>query len=80
MKTKEHYHALAGLHGCMPNSNEPCEDYENAVQCLSHIHELSKKRESILRKDGHLKLNIHKDGNEYCKITECNMQECFDYL
>lgn len=71
-----HYHALAGLHGCMPTVNDVCETYEQAVDSLAETHELSIRKTRELKRDGYLKLNLHKHGNEYCEITECEEEDC----
>jgi hypothetical protein len=69
---KKHWIAMAGLHGCMPNYCGVHESYENAVGDLAALHELGKGRTRELKKNGYLELNIHRDGNEYCEITECD--------
>lgn len=74
----KHYHAIAGLHGCLPNYNEVCESIGDACDCLSSLHELSKKRDSKLRMDLYLELNLRKDGNEYCEVTECDEPLCLN--
>ena len=67
-----HYIATAGLHGCLPNYCASHDDYESAVDDLASLHELGKTRTATLRRTGSLELNIHRDGNEYCEITECD--------
>ena len=32
---------------------------------------VSCRRTADLRRDGYLELNLHRDGNEYAEITEC---------
>ncbi len=63
---------MAGLHGCMPNYLGWCGDYNSAVDDLSSLHELGKHRRAELKKNGFIELNLHKDGNEYAEIEECD--------
>ena len=72
----KHYHALAGLHGYLPNMNEPCDNYEDAVECLVQVHELGEKRAAKLMKYGYIELNLKRDGNEYAEVSECEESEC----
>jgi hypothetical protein len=76
--TKTHYHAMAGLHGCMPSFSDVYDDYGSAVEELASLHELGEKRRRELKRDGYLELNIRRDGNEYCEITECHDDECIN--
>lgn len=71
-----HYHALNGLHGYMPDNNELHRDYDSAVESLSQLFELGKKRRKQLQDDGYLELNNHRDGAEYCEVIECYEQDC----
>ena len=73
----DHYHALAGLSGYMPNMSEAHETYEGAVDSLVQVHDLGKKRAGILRRDGYLALNPRRDGNEYAEVSECQEEECW---
>ena len=73
MKTsKTHYIGMAGLHGCLPQTCDVYETYQDAVDSLASIHELGKTRSAALKKHGYLELNLHRDGNEYCEIEECD--------
>ena len=65
-----HYIAMAGLHGCLPQTCEVYETYDEAVDALADLHELGDRRRRELRRDGSLELNLHRDGNEYCEIEE----------
>lgn len=67
-----HYIAMAGLHGCLPQYCQSHETFNNAVEDLVSLHELAVDRALRLKKEGYLELNLHRDGNEYCEITECN--------
>ena len=59
-----HYIAMAGLHGYMPQYCASCETYADAVETLAEVHDLGRRRR--------LELNLRRDGNEYCEITECD--------
>jgi len=72
MENKTHYIGMAGLHGCLPQKCEVYESYNDAVESLASIHELGKGRTRELKKNGYLELNLHRDGNEYCEIEECD--------
>jgi hypothetical protein len=72
MKNNSHYVAMAGFHGCMPNVCESHDSYDDAVDSMASLHELGKKRTRELKKNGYIELNIHKDGNEYAEITDCD--------
>ncbi len=76
MENKKHYHAMAGLHGCMPNTSEVFEDYNSAVDSLADLHELGRNRSRELRRDGYLELSLERDGNEYAEVNECSNQDC----
>lgn len=71
-----HYHVFAGLHGYLPNFAETADNYPEAVDVLAELHELGRDRKRQLRREGHLELNLHRDGNEYAEIEgPCN-DEC----
>lgn len=70
-----HYIAMAGLHGCLPNSCEVYDTYQDAVDSLVSLHELGKKRAAALKRDGSLELNIGRDDNEYCEVEKCACSE-----
>jgi hypothetical protein len=71
-----HFHAIAGMHGYLPNSNDVCESYSQAVESLVFLHELGRKRAAVLKRDGYLELNLRRDGNEYCEVSECQEEDC----
>lgn len=72
-----HYHYGAGLHGSLyeygPHTTY---DYDQAVDDLADTHELGRRRRAQLKRDGYLEMNLHRDGNEYCEIVECNNPDC----
>lgn len=74
MKDKQvnkHYVGMAGLMGCLP---QVCNSYDSlidAAEGLADIHELGRDRKRILKRDMFLSLNLKRDGNEYCEITDC---------
>lgn len=74
---KTHYIVVGGLRGYMPNF---CEVYTNKSGCYDHIafiHELSTGYiAKLARENGdYVPLNLHKHGNEYSSITECQCME-----
>ncbi len=71
-----HYHAHAGLCGYLPNYTSTHRTYKDAVEDLANLHDLGKRRRAVLNRDGYLDMNIHRDGNEYCEITECQEDDC----
>lgn len=73
--TPQHYIAMAGLHGCMPNYQAVLNSYNDAVNSLSDVHELGRRRRQELKRDGYLELNLHRDGNEYCEIVACDCDD-----
>ena len=74
-----HYIGCAGLHECMSAYCASYENYADAVADLAQLHELGKGRTRELAKNGYLELNLHKDGNEYCEIIECNCKSPEDH-
>ncbi len=77
--SKVHFIAMAGLHGCLPQSCECYDTYATAVDSLVSLHELGRKRARILNRDGYLELNLGRDGNEYCEIEECSCDSPEDH-
>jgi len=70
--SKTHYIGMAGLHGCMPQACDVYDTYNDAAEGLAFIHELGRNRTRQLKRDGYLELDLHRDGNEYCEIVECD--------
>ena len=75
MKTKKHFIGMAGLYGYLPIYCDFFDSYNDAVESLADLHELGKKRRAELKKNGFIELNLHKDGNEYAEITECDCSD-----
>ena len=69
--TKTHYIAMAGLHGCLPQTCACFDSAAAAVEYLGDVHDLGQHRRRELRKFWYLELDLHRDGNEYCEITDC---------
>ena len=69
---QSHYHALAGMHGCLPNYSATHASYDGAVDDLAFLHCLGRDR----RRDGSIELSSLKDGNEYAQVIECTEPEC----
>lgn len=74
-KRKKHYIGMAGLHGYIPQTCDVYETIGDAAQSLGDLHELSKNKIRLLCRDMYIELDLHKHGNEYCEIVEC---ECDD--
>lgn len=79
MTPNKHYIVMAGMHGCIPNYCGSCETYAIAVDDLADMHELGRTRKAKLRKEGYLELNLARDGNEYCEITECDCDHPYSH-
>jgi hypothetical protein len=70
----KHFIIMAGLHGCIPQYCASHDTYAGAVEdgiALSDICPSGPKAREF-RKNGYVELNIHRDGNEYMEIEECN--------
>lgn len=66
-----HYIAMAGMHGCIPNTCHVHESYSEAVESLALMHDLGRERAHMLKRDSYLELSLRRDGNEYAEIVEC---------
>ena len=64
-----HYIAMAGLHGCLPQYGEEYETYEDAVNDLVSMNELTKEEEDELYTNAYLELDLKTHGNEYCEVV-----------
>jgi len=71
-----HYHAIAGLRGCIPNYSEKLGSYREAVDDLANLHELGHTRKAKLARAGYLDLNLGCDENPYAEIIECDRGDC----
>jgi hypothetical protein len=69
---KTHWIATAGLHGYMPNVCGVYDNRKDAVDSMASLHELGPGRMRQLRRNGTIELDIHRDGNEYAGVTECD--------
>ena len=70
--SKKHFIGMAGLHGYLPQYCSVYDDYESAFEDLASLHEIGINRRANLKRDGYLELNLKRDGNEYCEITDCD--------
>lgn len=70
-----HFIGMAGLHGCMPATCDVYDTHNDAAASLADLHDLGVNRAAALRRNGYLELNLHRDGNEYAEITECDCAE-----
>ncbi len=71
-----HYHAMSGLHGCMPDYSTVCETKKDAVESLADLFELGRDRRRELARNLSLELTNRRDGAEYCEIVECAEKDC----
>jgi hypothetical protein len=78
-KTMTHYIGMAGLHGSLPQFCSSYDRKEDAVSDLASLHELGKNRTAELKRNLYLELNLKRDGNEYCEITECDCSNPEDH-
>lgn len=80
----KHFVGMAGLHGYLPSYLTVGETRTSVAEDLAQIHELSDYKMRQLRKDWYLELDLNKDGNEYCEISECDcglsFEECVESL
>ena len=74
-----HYIGMAGLHGSLPQFCSSYDRKDDAVSDLASLHELGRTRTSQLKKHLYLELNLRRDGNEYCEITECDCSNPEDH-
>ena len=63
------YAAMAGLHGCLPNYCEEYKRYDDAVEDLVNLHELTKEEKDELSRNAYLELELEKHGNAYCEVV-----------
>ena len=71
-----HYHYGAGLHGYLYQDGPYIvDDYQSAVRSLVDAYDLNPGSARVLARNGYLKLDMERDGNEYCEITACD-EDC----
>lgn len=76
-KGRTHYIAMGGLSGCLPQFCEVFWDRSDAVEYACEIHDLGpySKFRKELKRNGFVYLDVHKHGNEYMEVVECNCCE-----
>jgi hypothetical protein len=67
-----HFHILAGLRGYLPIYSVVFETLESTVEAATTVHDLSEEQAEELYRDLEIELDIHKHGNEYIQIFECD--------
>jgi hypothetical protein len=75
-----HYIAMSGMHGCLPDHCEVFETRADAVTDLTSLFELGRIRETRLKENGYLELEVSLIeaaqgdcfGADYCEISACN--------
>ena len=88
----KHYHMLSGLHGYMPDNNEPYQTEQDAKDALEYFVENCK--DSDVTEDHREAIAISENGNyaefpidgiahpvfgvEYAEVTDCYEPECFE--
>jgi len=76
---KTHYVVTAGLCGYLPNYLGSCESYDDAVNDLADLHEMTDEQIAELREFGYVDLDLHEQGNEYAEITSCDCDNPDDH-
>jgi hypothetical protein len=69
-----HFIAMSGAHGCLPDSCNAYETYQDAVDSLADLFELGRTRKARLFADRYLELKSI-DAAEYCEIQTCQCAE-----
>jgi hypothetical protein len=69
-----HYIAMSGEHGCLPDNLEIHSSLRDAVDSMTAMFELSRRKAQELRRTGYLELTP-KDGAAYVSINECDCQD-----
>lgn len=77
-KKHTHYIAMSGMSGCLPDSCNAYETYQEAVDALADMFELGRTRKARLFANNILKLNP-KDGADYCEIQICNCSKPWEH-
>lgn len=83
-KSTRHYHVLAGLHGCIPDSDELYRTKQEARQGLKWIVGELRSSNNRLRgnlKQGYFELVKKTDALcDYCEISDCYESDCLKEL
>jgi hypothetical protein len=76
---RKHYHAMAGMSGCMPNYNSVHTSREAAVRDLIDTHDGGPRGSyTELKETGLVYMDVHTYGNEYMEISAPCTDDCFD--
>lgn len=67
-----HYLAMSGSSGCLPDHLQSCDDWQEAVDDLTGLFELSEQATTMLQVHGILALDPTTDGADYCEIVACD--------
>ena len=73
--SKKHYIGMAGLCGYLPNYCHSYDRLSDAIDSLCNLHDNPRGMKSELRRNWYVDLDIHRDGNEYAEIIECNCNQ-----
>ena len=79
----KHHHLIAGMHGCLPNMNEPVATLEEAQGMFKSAIEyeldmLGIPEENVTYNRDLTYATILHGGNEYYEITECSLPVCLE--
>lgn len=86
-KKPTHYIAMSGMHGCLPDSCNAYQTYQDAVNELATVFELGRTRKARLFANRYLELNTRintgnnedYDGADYCEITICHCDKPWEH-
>jgi hypothetical protein len=80
---RNHYHAMNGSSGCLPDSNELFTNRKDAVNHLCFMfddcYERGMKSE-LLRNSVYVFSNSRVSGADYCEVASCNDSDCEEYF
>ena len=74
-----HWIAMSGSHGCLPDSCNAYETYQDSVDSLAELFSLGRTRKARLFADRILELKPRIDGAEYCEIVRCSCSSPWDH-
>lgn len=77
-KKRTHYIAISGASGCLPDSCNAYETYQDAVDALTDLFDLGRTRKARLFANNILKLSP-RDGADYCEIQTCNCSKPWEH-